>query len=889
MARQYDDFGNYTDNDGQFWVGADGTHDGAYFYDGSWHISPPSSDGGGITYETYTSDGSDGFRPGTILQRGSNGSVTVKYTPPAGSSGGGGSTTINYNTQAANDLGPNRYAFRTSDGTDGMPPGTTYQIDLLDGSLSNIKFPAAPTANVNPADRNNDGLDDSTNLALGVFPSSKSPTGYIYSDGTIVTPNGAPTGQGNVYSQDTGGGAPQLVNGKYIWDGTKFVIAPGMESTASGSSSGGGNTFTGSGMKLSVPSGSSGFNQSSSSNALAEIAARGDSEMAIARLRADLEMQMFQARMAAENDPNNLQNQLRIQQLNMQMQQMQQAEARQQAEQRRGLINDFRSAVTDTDPSAMHSMLYAQGVGAGGNIVNRLAAGDNALSDQALSGAAALLQQLRVPPSSPMAQWVPQMGGLGGAPSPGGTGQPGLPGAPTGGVPGAPGGTPTVPGLPSSPGLSTDPVAIAREAAMRQDQAADAERAKFLTENAEGNWTQIPGPGAIPYYKNTVTGHSMPVSEWYSLMEDVRSAQGTPTRGDEFLNGLNANEAVWYGAVPDAEGSGGLWVDYGGTFRSGSNPIALKDYGRQLYGDAPVTTTGMYGAPTYTAPDFRSLTTPTVAPTYSLADDQVQQGVDLPNKTTVPMLAMGGLARTAAITGDPQPGSNRPNPELTEWTPQGLRVTPLNRMPPQRAQALMRGLPRHFGGFDPYTTGFNPYGGTGGLVDTISKYSTPTYTQPAPVQQPTYTQPAPTQPTPDIYKTSGPSPYASMTGPVQTGTGGTIAPSTATPTAQTQAPAPVMTGLNTPSGVINTTGLTPEEQALLDEVRQVRESTPVPDLGGMSPYDVAFNTLTPGSREAYFKGMAAKKGIRPEDFAWEVARNQQMMPGLSRGGMSTGY
>jgi hypothetical protein len=238
MARQYDDFGNYTDNDGQFWVGADGTHDGAYFYDGSWHISPPSSDGGGITYETYTSDGSDGFRPGTILQRGSNGSVTVKYTPPAGSSGGGGSTTINYNTQAANDLGPNRYAFRTSDGTDGMPPGTTYQIDLLDGSLSNIKFPAAPTANVNPADRNNDGLDDSTNLALGVFPSSKSPTGYIYSDGTIVTPNGAPTGQGNVYSQDTGGGAPQLVNGKYIWDGTKFVIAPGMESTTSAGSSG---------------------------------------------------------------------------------------------------------------------------------------------------------------------------------------------------------------------------------------------------------------------------------------------------------------------------------------------------------------------------------------------------------------------------------------------------------------------------------------------------------------------------------------------------------------------------------------------------------------------------------------------------------------------------
>jgi hypothetical protein len=911
VARQYDDFGNYTDNDGQFWVGADGTHDGAYFYDGSWHISPPSSDGGGITYETYTSDGSDGFRPGTILQRGSNGSVTVKYTPPAGSSGGGGSTTINYNTQAANDLGPNRYEFRTSDGSDGMPPGTTYQIDLLDGSLSNIKFPAAAAAGNDP---DGDGYDNKTGMPVGVTSFG----GKLYFQGKEVNPDGsrkAPEPEENDAKTWTGYGPKG--QGTYYLDGPggtpgTYIGATQAPSTSGGSSSGGGNTFTGSGMKLSVPSGSGGGG-GGGYTVDPNIGARADAEMEVARMKADLEREFFYVQQAALNDPNNLQNQMKLQQINMQLQQLAQTEARFQAEHRRGLINDFRSAVTDTDPSAMHAMLYAQGVGAGGNIVNRLAAGDNALSDQALSGAAALLQQLRVPPSSPMAQWVPQMGGLGGAPAPGGTGTPGLPGAPTGGVPGAP----TVPGLPAAPTGPTDQQ-VAREAAMRQDQAADAERAKFLTENAESNWTQIPGPGAIPYYKNTVTGHSMPVSEWYALMEDVRSAQGTPTRGDEFLNGLNANEAVWYGAVPDAEGQGGLWVDYGGTFRSGSNPIALKDYGRQLYGDAPVTTTGMYGAPTYTAPDFRSLTNqgpvgvlpgtgdfgggPTGEPTvpasgYKTGDpvpdpSQAYTYIDgqwvgpsappITKQATVPMLAMGGLARTAAITGDPQPGSNRPNPELTEWTPQGLRVTPLNRMPPQRAQALMRGLPRHFGGFDPYTTGFNPYGGTGGLVDTISKYSTPTYTQPAPVQQPTYTTPAPITNTPaptTSTQTSAPTPTATQ--PVQQ-----------TTTAPTQQPAPqqpVMTGLNTPSGVINTTGLTPEEQALLDEVRQVRESTPVPDLGGMSPYDVAFNTLTPGSREAYFKGMAAKKGIRPEDFQWEVARNQQMMPGLSRGGMSTGY
>jgi hypothetical protein len=824
-----------------------------------------------------------------ILGGGSSTSTTTTTpkttsTPRASSSssGGGGSVAATYSD-----------TYTDHDGSLTGVPGTIYQYGPTGQIQIIYRPPAAPAPVRNPADQNDDGLDDTTNLALGVFPSSKSPTGYVYSDGRPVYPNGALyTGPGLTEEPEppktlTSGGVV------YIWDGAqgKFVPAPGIQSAPT--SSGGGNTFTGSGMKLSVPSGSGGGGSSGSTrDYIGEIEARTDSELTIARERAALEKELFFAKLAAENDPNNIANQIRVQQLNLQMQQFAASEARAGAQERRATINDFRDAFNDTDPSAQHAMLYAQGVGAGGNIVNRLAAGDNALSDQALSGAAALLQQLRVPPSSPMAQWVPQMGGLGGAPAPGGTGTPGLPGAPTGGVPGAP----TVPGLPAAPTGPTDQQ-VAREAAMRQDQAADAERAKFLTENAEGNWTQIPGPGAIPYYKNTVTGHAMPVSEWYALMEDVRSAQGTPTRGDEFLNGLNANEAVWYGAVPDAEGQGGLWVDYGGTFRSGSNPIALKDYGRQLYGDAPVTTTGMYGAPTYTAPDFRSLTTPTVAPTYSLADDQVQQGVDLPNKTTVPMLAMGGLARTAAITGDPQPGSNRPNPELTEWTPQGLRVTPLNRMPPQRARALMRGLPRHFGGFDPYTTGFNPYGGTGGLVDTISKYSTPTYTQPAPVQQPTYTRPAtgsapatfgPTQPAPVQPATpSAPTSGVSIPAPYDPNGGMQAPPSVPGPMNDSQQP--VMTGLNTPSGVINTTGLTPEEQALLDEVRQVRESTPVPDLGGMSPYDVAFNTLTPGSRDAFFKGMAAKKGIRPEDFQWEVARNQQMMPGLSRGGMSTGY
>jgi hypothetical protein len=904
LTSQRDSYGNIWDDRG-YWVGT-GADYGKKFVNGEWvpDPNPPGvsailaaggdtdSGGGGITYETYTSDGSDGFRPGTILQRGSNGSVTVKYTPPAGSSGGGGSTSVT-NTYISQNPGA-LYTDRISDGSDGYPPGTIIQTNNLTGAET-VKY--KPPVQSDPAslynDRNGDGYDDQTGMPNGVTSFG----GKLYYQGVEVNPDGSPkapsapeapdyktwTGQGpkgyGTYYLDGAGGTP----GTFIGD----TRAP---SAAGGSS--GGNNYSVSGTSLKFSSGGGGGGSGGGGYTVdPNIGARADAEMQVARMKADLEKEFFYAKLAAENDSNNLQNQIRLQQLNMQLQQMAQQEARLAAQERRGLINDFRSAVTDTDPSAMHSMLYAQGVGAGGNIVNRLAAGDNALSDQALSGAAALLQQLRVPPSSPMAQWVPQMGGLGGAPGAGG-----VPGTPTGGVP-------TVPGLPQTPEQQAAAAAaqnaefaqsIQRQQAEGERTAYNAAAAKELADNAPGNWVQDRMQGNIPYYTNKVTGASLPVSDWFQFMDQVALATGAQTSGDRMLSGMNANEQTAF------MNDGGRSMSFMNAMEAQAAP--RPQTGTQLMAPGTqfnVGDTGSFGGKQfYYGPSGWGTTNqgpvnyvadPTtggykVAPgtTYSLADDQVQQGIDLPNKVVVPGLARGGMARGPMVVGEN-------GPELVN-APMGASVTPISR--PTMNRLLMNGLPGYANGtrlWDAYQApDFNT-----GYVDTntysptaISKptYVQPTYTQPAPAQQPTYTQPAPAP----ITNTTAPTPAqpVSYGAPVQQ-TASTPQQPVSTTTAPVQQP--VMTGLNTPSGVINTTGLTPEEQALLDEVRQVRESTPVPDLGGMSPYDVAFKNLARSSQEAFFKGTAARTGVRASDFEDEVWKNHAMMPGLSRGSMSTGY
>lgn len=209
-----------------------------------WEQDEPGS--GGITYtQGIDYDGSLTGVPGATYQRGSNGSIT--RLSPLPSSGGGGTTVINQGGRYRTQVDP--------DGSVTGIPGATYQIDTYDGSITVVSKPAS---NVNPADRNNDGLDDTTNLALGVFPSKASPTGYMYGNGIPVWPNGAPYEGG---AADTNA-PPQLVNGKYIWDGTKFVIAPGLEGT--GSSGGGTYIKTSTTPKASSYSGGGGSSGSSS-------------------------------------------------------------------------------------------------------------------------------------------------------------------------------------------------------------------------------------------------------------------------------------------------------------------------------------------------------------------------------------------------------------------------------------------------------------------------------------------------------------------------------------------------------------------------------------------------------------------------------------------------
>ena len=94
---------------------------------------------------------------------------------------------------------------------------------------------------------------------------------------------------------------------------------------------------------------------------------------------------------------------------------------------------------------------------------------------------------------------------------------------------------------------------------------------------------------------------------------------------------------------------------------------------------------------------------------------------------------------------------------------------------------------------------------------------------------------------------------------------------------------------NATGSVYNTQDLTPEQLALLDEVTQVRASTPLPDIGGISPYSLMFKGLNPSSQTAWLQGMAARKGVPVQDFVWEIQKQRALMPGLSRQAAGTAY
>lgn len=865
-------------NDDWQWV-ADGPNGGIYQNKYNPSLYANSSGGLGTKEDimgagsgSYTqgvdSDGSLTGVPGATYQRSPTGAISIISRPSSGSSGGGGSSnpTNVYISQNPGQL----YTDRISDGSDGYPAGTILQTNNVTGAETVKYRPPAPRAD--PAslwnDTNSDGYDDQTGLPNGVAKVDKSisPTGLVFQGKPVNADGSLYTGGGG------GNGAPDLVNGKYIWDGKKFVVAPGMESTANTNISVSGTSTRGS-----SSGGGGGGSSAVARDYMAENAQQAQLQMDLVRLQDQL-----------KNDPNNPYLILQQQQLQLQMQNAARQAQKDATETQRGLINDFRSSVTDTDPSAMHAWLYANGVANGGNIVNRLSEGGDALSPNALAGTAALLQMLRAGGANVPANYTAWMQAL-----PGLT-QATAPGAPAGAP--VPGATPTPMGGLGSPAPAAPPVSQSPQMAAQFQKQVDTnqiQEASAAAYQQRTGWFPNAGPGGVVYeeYVNGVPTGKTKTSDQYTQENASNDTWNvTPGTGGAWTTIDEQNQMI--AALSQAQDEANRRQQVQDWTQTAPNISAGKTTatggGATVY-NMPWGWSTTNQMPSNTAQSGAGLSPAQMPAEIPYGNDQIARPLpDVQPRVTIPGLARGGNVPGMAVVGDSVSGRPTGHEELVIDPTHDARVVPLNR----NALPMMQGLPHMALGGDMFSSirsnpttvssllsSWNtPTQSTGYTApQQTTPYSTPqtstpvpTSTQPAPVTQPV-TQPQPTQPQPVAQ------PTAQQPIPQQPAT------------QQPAQPAPVqMPGLTTPSGTYNTAALTPGEQALLDEARQVRETVPVPDIGG-SPYNVNWNLLPPSVRDAYLKGMAAKKGINAGDYAAEIGRNQSMMPGLSRGQFQVGY
>ena len=740
-------------------------------------------------------------------------------------------------------------------------PGAVYQQDTYDGSITIVSKPAPAAQNVNPADKNNDGLDDTTNMAIGVFrdPTNQSPTGYIYGDGQPVWPNGAP------YTGDGGTGkAPTLVNGKYIWNGSKFVVAPGLETPAS-------TNISVSGVKANYGSSSGGGGSAAAARDYAGEQAASDARQA--QMAADA-----RAWQAAQND---IDRQIRAQEFQanygLNVAQFQAQQARDQAAQKSSDLRDFSNAISDTDMAKFQAVLYANGYNAGGTINNRLREDPNAFfSELANVRAAGLLDQIRNGYGSVAAPGIPATGGLGTTGGGAGTagGAPSQPGATTGTLPstqqnqGA-GGGPTPPYITDATGTKVlNPAYVQEQAARREEEN---RQQAWATRTG---WYPVSGPTGIlytEYVNGQPTGKTM-TRDAYSAMQQQQAPIENPSAAMQIMDALQGAQAY---AQRYAQVQGTPYVD----------PLAGK-----------TTATGG-GTTLYNMPWGWSLTNQMpVMPGLPYGDDNVQRAVGGANSAIQPraVVAMahgGGPVSGSLIVGDPQrPGV--PNPELV--TGDNIRVTPLNQMPPRVAGSLMMGMPKAATGTDPWAwmgmdwnqsdyvdAWGNPYdySPTPTITPTPTWTPTPTATPRPPTRTPTppvattagsgtTTSPvAPTTPSTVSTPSTGTSPTSSApaTGSLVTPTGQTVQQPTAgslvTPTGQTvqqpTAPAPATGGLGSITDIVNGTA-TPTSQALLDEIAQWRQNVPLPNV---DPLRLEFQRLDPLTQQSILQARQTRSYI----------------------------
>ena len=336
---------------------------------------------------TWTGYGPQG--QGTYYLDGPNGSPGTYIGPTTkGGNSDGGSTS--YNTYMTGQLGANRYTTYTDSS------GNLWQIDNLDGSQSIIQ--KAPS-NANPADRNNDGLDDSTNMALGVYADNTSSSGYYYpsASGQLipVLPNGAPYTGPDLYPDPPPAAAPRpgtwtgygpKGQGTYYLDGpngTPGTFIGTTQAPPKATTTGGGFTSGGS----SGGGGSSGPTRDYAGEQAAALAAQAQRdaennafEAAQAELNRTFQMELANANNAADQAIAEMNYALGLKRLGLD-------------EKRFGVdaAETFGRLASSTDPLAFAAFLHA----GGGNIMNALSTGADALSPAALLPAARALQAMR--------------------------------------------------------------------------------------------------------------------------------------------------------------------------------------------------------------------------------------------------------------------------------------------------------------------------------------------------------------------------------------------------------------------------------------------------------------------------------------------------------------
>lgn len=709
------------------------------------------------------------------------------------------------------------------------------------GSRGTVRVVADPAVQA-PA-RDPSGYDPSTGLPYGVtrVSTTVSPTGLVYR-GIPVNPDGSPytgsTSQVPGYSAiKEGPGGMWGIN-----DLTgKYEKIPGSETLGKPASSGPA-TYSGGG-GYTIPRDYIGEANAKAAGQVQVAQAEGAARAQVAQAEAQAQMARDAAQYGFAREQDALSRAFQAAQqawqgsvTNRQLQQQEEAQKRQAA-------NDFRSAVSDTDPIAFAALMKGWG-----NLENAIRGGGTAVTDRALAGAAGLLDLIRRPFTPiPGFTWNEPTGAFvpndtaGGATGGAGATVPGLttggngdasPGATT---PGAPQDIPMTPQQRIFDQLQTlhqvgyDRPPTPEELALFWNISQGRGQDPLVTGNYSGIWQSV-DPSA-PNWRPPYEGYEIPGFK-YNWETNQNERIGTPVTG-AVIPGLASGEVT--GAGTPAIGG----------YTPPSSPVAR-------------------GAPA----------------------------------VYIPGLAGGGMARGAFIVGEGSRSNPSEHSELV-IAPQGAHVVPLNK--PQAKRLLNGGLRGYASGTDPWggMDWWSLVQAQEAASPIVSDYNQPTpvytYTPPPPVYTPpvstggsgTTTVAAP--PVPSSTASSSPSAPPTAAPPV-VNTTNTAAVATAPSTATPPPPPPPPPVPTTVSGLVNYGGqqVTPDFQALLDEIRNFR-TDPAQNVYDrtLNPYDVSFNNLDPISQEVFYRGRQAEFGIPVLAQQWEQQRMR--IPGLSRANVGIGY